>query len=129
MRNSMRSWGVKILQKIPVPLSRPIFTWDVIKVAWELRGTSDRELCRLLGICRVRLRQRRDRGNWRRKHLDRISTLRVVARRCYGLGLHDAGDNLERAADRREREFEIAVLRCAEMICDARERGNAARRR
>jgi len=107
---------------IPVPNSRPVFEWGCIKDAWQLHAVSERVFCALLTLDRKRLRERRDRENWRHRHIDRIRTLEIVSRKLYERGSLDGGEHLERAAQRRSVEFEIAILRCEEMIREARER-------
>jgi hypothetical protein len=118
MRCSMRSKMYKNL----IPLSRPIFDWGCIRDAWSLCATSDRELCRLLGIDRKRLRQRIARENWTRRKRERIKTLHVIANWSYARGGLHAGGRLEEDAKKREMELEILVLRASEMIAAARDR-------
>jgi hypothetical protein len=110
----------EFLKKNLIPLSRPIFNWGCIRVAWGLRAVSDRMLCRLLGIDRKRLRERIEREKWTRRRREWISTLRSIAANAYARGQLHAAGNIEDMAARRRVEFEIALLRCQEMIASAR---------
>jgi hypothetical protein len=107
-------------RKIPIPNSRPVFAWGCIQVAWESHGVSDRELCRSLGIDRKRLRERRDRGNWKRQRREPISALRFAANWLNRRGSIHGADYLDEAAHKRQIEFDIYLLRCREMIAQAR---------
>jgi hypothetical protein len=117
----------EFLKKNLIPLSRPIFDWGCIRVAWGMGAVSDRELCRLLTVDRKRLRERIERGNWTRRRRDRLNTMRLVADKLFGLGMFEAAGNLDDAAARRLVEFGATLRLCKAMIAKARAEAGAAK--